>query len=307
MEPNRVQVKKLAQLTGHKAAVFALVQGREACRFFSAAGDGWVAEWDLNDPETGKLVAQVEAQIFSLAFLPEQEKLVVGNMHGGVHWVDLKNPDATKNIAHHQKGVFAILPIGEHVYTLGGSGLITRWSAAESSSLESLHLTNRSLRSVDFSPSRNELAVGASDHAIYLLDADTFSIKRTFLKAHDSSVFSLRYTPDGKYLLSGGRDAQLKLWDLEKEGEALWSSPAHWYTINAIALDPNGRWFATGSRDKTIKIWDLESCKLLKVLESIRDRGHVNSVNTLLWSNHHDCLISAGDDRSLIVWGVATE
>jgi WD40 repeat protein len=306
MEPNQMQVKKLAQLTGHKAAVFALVQGKEACRFFSAAGDGWVAEWDLNDPDIGKLVAQVDTQIFSMAYLHEHNKLVIGNMHGGVHWVDLLEPGATKNIAHHQKGVFAVLPVGEHVFTLGGSGMITRWSAAESRSLESLHLTNRSLRAIDYSPQRNELAVGASDHAIYLLDADTFSIKRTLPKAHENSVFSLCYTLDGTRLLSGGRDAHLKLWDLENEGELLWSSPAHWYTINSIVLDPQGRWFATGSRDKTIKIWDLKTRKLLKVLESVRDRGHVNSVNALLWSNHHNCLISAGDDRSLIVWGVAS-
>ncbi|NUQ25376.1 MAG: hypothetical protein HUU34_15625 [Saprospiraceae bacterium] len=82
------------------------------------------------------------------------------------------------------------------------------------------------------------------------------------------------------------------------------SQPAHWYTINHIALHPSGRWLATGSRDKTVKIWDAQSFELIKVLETIRDRGHVNSVNKVWWRPDGKQLVSAGDDRSMIIWEV---
>ena len=82
------------------------------------------------------------------------------------------------------------------------------------------------------------------------------------------------------------------------------SQPAHWFTINKIVFHPEGKWFATGSRDKTIKIWDAETFELLKVIETMRDKGHINSVNCLLWSEHNDYLLSCGDDRSIIAWEV---
>ncbi len=303
----KLPVRKIAHLTGHKAAVFSLGPGPEARHFLSGAGDGWVVRWDLDDPETGRLIAKVETQIFSLLYLDGYERVVVGNMNGGVHWVDLSNPDNTKNIAHHRKGVFDILRIREYIYTAGGEGTLTKWSISEIRSLESYQLTNQPLRSLDFCPERNEIAVGASDNAIYLLDASTLQIRRTIRDAHDNSVFTARYTPDGRYLLSGGRDAHLRVWDLDHEARPLAAQPAHWFTINAIAIHPGGRWFATASRDKTIKIWDADTFELRKVLDTARDGGHINSVNRLYWSPYRNYLISGSDDRSMIVWQVGQD
>lgn len=304
----KFQIDKIAQLTGHNASIFALSPDKEPNHYLSGAGDGWIVRWDLSQPQDGRLVAKVDTQVFSLLYLPEYDKAVVGDMNGGVHWVELQNPDDTKDIAHHKKGVFAIERVGPHVFTAGGQGLLTRWSAAESSSLESLRLSHQSLRCIAYAPERRELAIGSSDNSIYLVDLDTLGLKHKIEGAHDNSVFSLHYSPDEQHLLSGSRDAHLKAWRLHGETPELVSSqPAHWFTINSIAYHPSGKWFATASRDKTIKIWDAANFKLVKVLETIRDGCHVNSVNRLLWHDYEDYLISASDDRSMIVWSLAEE
>lgn len=295
-----LNVQKIAQLTGHNASIFALAADADPRYFLSAGGDGWIVRWDLDNPTVGKLIAKVETQIFSLLNLPDSNKLVVGNMNGGVHWVDLENPNETKNIAHHQKGVFDILSINESVFTIGGEGKITRWSAAEGRSLESLHLSNQSLRSTAFRLKTNEIVIGASDNAIYVLDAHSLKLKKTIQNAHENSVFTLKYSPDGRYLLSGGRDAHLKIWDVQNDFALINSQPAHWFTINDLVFHPNGHWFATASRDKTIKIWDAQTFELLKVLDTVRNGGHINSVNRLLWLENY--LISCSDDRSIILW-----
>ncbi|MCB0634851.1 MAG: WD40 repeat domain-containing protein [Saprospiraceae bacterium] len=297
-------IRSIARLSGHNAAIFALAPFGEPGRVLSAAGDGWIVRWDLENPELGRLVAKVDAQIFSLCYLPDSARIVAGNMNGGVHWVDVRQPDHTRNIAHHQKGVYAIQHWKDSVFTIGGDGVLTRWSATEGRSLESVHLSAQSLRSLALHQDGKQLAVGASDHNIYILDLSSLQVIRTLRNAHENSVFSLQYHPNGRYLLSGGRDAHLRIWDLDKDLQEISAQPAHWFTINDIAFHPEGHLFATASRDKTIKIWDADSFQLLKVIEAIRDRGHVNSVNRLYWSSYHNYLLSASDDRTIGVWEI---
>ncbi|MFK8102730.1 MAG: WD40 repeat domain-containing protein [Saprospiraceae bacterium] len=303
MKPKLI-IHKQAQLTGHKAAIYALAPGKMPSHFFSAAGDNWVVEWDLSSPEQGKLIAQVETGIFSLCHLPKYQKMVAGNRLGGIHWIDLQKPTATKNIAHHQAGVFALLPLGEQVLSAGGEGMLSLWSIEAQRCLESFHLTNQHLRGIAYSPQRKELAVAASDHAIYFLDATDLRLKHKIEKAHDNSVFCLRYTPDEKYLVSGGRDAQLKIWSVADTFTLSKSIPAHMYTVNALSFHPDGQWLASGSRDKTIKIWDTANWELRSVVDVVKNGGHINSVNDLYWSTHENTLISASDDRSLMLWNI---
>lgn len=295
-------IRQRTRLSGHNASIYALQQGLQSPSFLTAAGDGWMVEWGLENPENGRLIAQVDSKIFALLALPEHHKLIAGNMEGGVHWIDLKAPEATRNVAHHRNGVFEILRFGDNVLTFGGDGLMGIWELRSGSRLWSVELSKQALRCAALSPDLSELAVGASDHAVYVLDTWDWSLKYHIPRAHTNSVFSLTYSSDGQFLLSGGRDAMLRAWDAKVPGTCLSEQPAHWYTINAIAVHPCGRYFATASRDKTVKIWAMDDFKLLKVLETVRDRGHLNSVNTLLWTPDGHTLLSAGDDRSIILW-----
>ncbi len=299
-----IQITKKAHLTGHKASVFALSQGINNQHFLSGGGEGWVVQWDLENPDLGKLIAKAESNIYALHHFPDQQLIVAGNMNGGVHWIDLADQDRNKDIQHHQKGVFDFKKIGDNLLSLGGGGMLAKWSIEERRTLESFQITNQSLRAIDYHQARNEIAIGSSDNNIYILDAKSWSIKHIIRNAHGNSVFTVKYAPDGQYLWSGGRDAHLKAWVLEREFEPAYNEPAHWFTINDIAFHPEGRLLATASRDKTLKIWDSASFKLLKVLEGGRDAGHINSVNALYWSSYNNYLISCSDDRSLIIWQV---
>ena len=246
----KIQIQRKAQLTGHKAAIFTLTPGRKAPEILSGAGEGWVVAWDLHAPELGKVIAQVEGNIFALHYLAEIDHLVVGTMHGGVHWVDLKDPTNTLNVAQHRKGVYAILPQGPTLLTGGGDGVITRWSIAERRTMESLQLSHQSIRCLAYDAQRQEIAVGASDHHIYLLDASTLALKRTLSDAHLNSVFSLCYAPSGRYLLSGGRDAMLRVWTSTRMPRCSTTSPP---TVLPSIISSGPMTWPTFSRPVAIK------------------------------------------------------
>ncbi|MBK7939593.1 MAG: hypothetical protein IPJ82_22020 [Lewinellaceae bacterium] len=94
----------------------------------------------------------------------------------------------------------------------------------------------------------------------------------------------------------------MRVWDLENNFRLVSEQPAHLFTLNHIVFSPDGQFFATASRDKTIKIWDAATFQLLKVVDTIRNGGHINSVNRLLWLP--GCLVSCSDDRTVMLWWV---
>jgi WD40 repeat protein len=287
--------------TGHRAAVYALSTQRDPGSFLSAGGDGWIVSWHWDNPENGHLVASIETQTFAVAQHVDSDTLIAGNMHGGMHFIRPHAPDQSRNIQHHQKGVFQILPSGNLVFSCGGDGVLTRWSMPECRSTDSLKLSAKALRAIARSPDGAELAVGSGDGNIYLLDAAGMIITRTLQEAHQHSVFALRYSPDGQLLISGGRDAMLRVWQREQY-TLVSEQPAHWFTINSICWSPQDPLFATASRDKTIKIWDAQKLRLVKVIDTVRHGGHLNSVNALLWMP--EGIVSASDDRTIRLWSI---
>lgn len=302
-----VYVIKRAHMTGHRAAIYAIDRGDTPSTILTGGGDGLVVKWDLHEPEVGQVIARIDANIFSMKYLPQFNRLAIGNMHGGVHWIDLNERANDKNIAAHDRGVFDIQWIKGEILTAGGNGRLVRWNAETGTTIQSLQISaeQKSLRSITYHAIRNEIAIGSSDYSIYILNADTFTIKKRIALAHDNSVFAVKYSPDGKYLMSGGRDAHLKVWEVERDYELISIQPAHWFTINQIEFSPDGRLFATVSRDKSIKIWNANNFKLMKVIERVRLVGHTHSVNAALWTAHHDWLITASDDRVVMAWNIS--
>lgn len=298
-----MNVKQIAKLTGHKGSIYTIVQGDEPHKVLSGAGDGWVIEWDLTNFKMAKVIAKVESNIFSMAYLKDRNWLAVGNMFGGLHWLDLNSKTDLKNVAFHEKGIFDILQIQDAIFTVSGDGILAKWKVETQQVTHSIQLTNSSLRSIDYDKLGKRFVVAGSDNSIYFLD-DNLTLKHKIEAAHDNSIFTAKFNKNGTKIFSGSRDAHLKIWDLNENFETISNQPAHLFTINNLTFHPTKPLFATASRDKTIKIWDLESYKLLKVIDVVKFGGHINSVNKLLWSNYNDWLISVSDDRTVIVWEI---
>lgn len=290
------------RLSGHKAAVYALCKGGSAGEFFTTGGDGYVVKWQVNQPGTGLAVANAGVQLFSIAFHPELQLIIAGDMNGGIHWIDLENPGNIKASVAHSCGVFSILPMGGQILSGGGKGKLNIWSAAHRELEKSIQITDTSIRNIVHSSLRNEIALACSDNNIYLLDAQEMAVKQVINQAHENSVFTLAYSESGMVLYSGGRDAFLNAWQLEPEPQLVRSIPAHNFTINALTLIADGKYLVSASRDKTIKLWDAENLELLKVLEPGRDKGHFHSVNGLLWLMDEQLLASVSDDKSILLW-----
>src|SRR5262245_23836770 len=119
-----MEVKKIAQLSGHSGAVYALENSSEENKFFSGSGDHIVAEWDVTTSENGKLLAQIPETIYSLKTIPHKKILLIGQAAGGIHVIDLLTRKEIRLLQYHSAGVFDLNYSADHnlLFSLGGEG-----------------------------------------------------------------------------------------------------------------------------------------------------------------------------------------
>jgi len=293
------------RFTGHQGSVYALESGMEADAFFSGAGDKVVAKWNVNHPEEGGLIAKATDSIYCLRLLKEQNRLLIGQGSGGMHVVHLLENKEERLLKLHDAPIFTIAhsPLNKLLITLGGDGLISVLNAQSLEVVQRLRLTDKKLRALVFNKAESLAYIGCGDGSVVCLSIPDIKITHRF-QAHglDFSVNALCLSPDGNFLLSGSRDAHLKVFDLENFEEVK-SIPAHNFAIYDIVFDPSGKYFATASRDKSVKIWDYELMSVLERLEGNDGKGHINSVNKLMWMQD-GTLLSAGDDRAIQSWKI---
>ncbi|QSE97738.1 WD40 repeat domain-containing protein [Fulvivirga lutea] len=301
---SKVVVNKIDSYKGHNDAVYTLEGFSSDNIFFSAAGDGMVVQWDLSEPDKGKLVAKLPNSIYGLHYLRNANVLAIGHNYEGVHFIDLDGKEERASLKFLESAIFDIQSYKNKMYVGGGDGILYILSLTPLKLIDKISVAEKSVRTISINKERQEIAVGTSDNTIKIFDLENHEEKYSIDAAHDNSVFTLKYSPDNKLLLSAGRDAHLKIWDVEAGYMLLEDIVAHMYAINNIAFSPDGKHFVTCSMDKSIKVWDAERFKLLKVIDKARHAGHGTSVNKLLWTNHNDLLVSASDDRTISIWNL---
>ena len=298
--------KHINTLKEHKGAVYALCQGEFPHQVFSAGSDRHVIAWDLREMKAQKVIARSPTTIFSLCFIAEWNCLLIGQLEGGIHLIDLTAGKEVKYLKRHKGYIFDMLFIPEknELVAVSGDGSFSVWSMPEGKFLYQEKLCDGKIRSVDYDPSQKELAFALGSGEVYRCNSEDFSMKER-IKGFSSSVNVVRYNLATQQLFIGEKDALLSIHDIQT-GQTSTPIPAHYWAIYDIAFHPNGL-MATASRDKTIKIWQQNPLQVVKRFEGFKDKAHTHSVNKLLWISYQDFLISTGDDRSLKIWQVSEE
>jgi len=303
---SNVQVSKLHTLTGHRDCVYTLVPSSDDAIFFSGAGDGMAVMWNLADPETGAVVAQLPNSIYAMHFHAETNTLVVGHNYDGIHILDWQNKVEIGSLQLTKAAIFDVASFAENLLVATGDGTVLKVNSKNLNITQKVQLSSKSARTIAVNEKLGEFAVGYSDNFIRVFDLDTMTLKHGW-EAHKNSIFTMQYTSDKKSLLSGSRDARLKMWDASKNYLQSAEVVAHMFAINHLAFSRDSKHFVTCSMDKSIKVWDADALKLLKVIDRSRHAGHGTSVNKVLWTNYHDQLLSASDDRTISVWNINFE
>lgn len=289
-------------LSEHKAAIYAICEGEENHIFYSGGSDQFVIRWNLKTMEAERVVSKAPTTVVSLCFLKVQNLLLIGQVEGGVHVIDLSESKEIKYLKIHKGYIFDILFIEEknEVVFSSGDGSISVWSVLDFKLLFQTQIGKGKNRKVAYSKERRELAVASADGFVQVLKTVDWS-KKFLIEGLESGANSVLYFKNS--LLIGTKNAHLHEFDLsaqvKKEGIA-----AHNWAVYDLAFNSELDLIASGSRDKTVKIWNPENLSIVKRFEGFDDRAHTHSVNAILWTKHENLLLSAGDDRKIRVWEI---
>lgn len=297
-----IQVQKLHTFIGHKDCVYCLGNSSYKNHFLSAAGDGMLVLWDINNPDNGELIVKIPNSIYAINYIKQNNQLIIGQNFSGIHLIDLNTKKEVASLHLTESYIFDIQHFGDILLIATGNGEVHIVQYSSLSKLHTIKESAKSARSIAVNPVLKEFAVAYSDFSIRIFSLNSFSLLQT-IQAHQNSVFTVKYSPDGKYLLSGSRDAHLKIWNCWNHYELHERVVAHMFAINSIDFSPNGLLFATGSMDKSIKIWSSIDFQLLKVLDKSRHAGHGTSVNKVMWLENEK-LLSCSDDRTISLWEI---
>jgi WD40 repeat protein len=298
-----VQVSRRVTMTGHRDCVYTLSTSPQKNSFFSVAGDGMVVHWNLDDPDTGQLVARVPNSVYSVTIHGDSGLLCVGHNYEGVHFINWQEKKEVGSLKFTSGSIFALYARGEMLYAGDSEGFLHAIHVPTLQIVHSHKYAEASIRTIDVNEESGHMAVGSSDNSIRILDIGDYSLVKQ-INTHTNSVFSVRYSPDNSFLISAGRDAHIRRFVVNDDYLEKDYVVGHMYTINNIEFSPDGKHFVTCSMDKSIKVWDAEGLKLLKVIDKARHAGHGTSVNKLLWMEGDGTLVSASDDRTISAWDI---
>ncbi len=293
-----INIVKINELNGHTAAIYALCVDDKNF-IYSGGVDKQVICWDTENIENSKIITKSSEAIYSLFHYTENNFLFIGTSTGKIHVIDLNQKKEIKLLKNHTDKIFDFKLYGSYLIAVSADGSISFTNLNNLKTEQILTISNVRIRSIDIKDHIAAIACGNSN--IVILDLQSKTIINSFV-AHNKSCNVVKFHPNKNILLSGGWDAHLKLWDENYELKK--SIIAHNFAIYSIVFSPDKKLFATASRDKTIKIWDAMSPETPKSITFENLEGHQYSVNRLIWNEKNNNLISASDDKKIMIWSI---
>ncbi len=294
-------IQHKATFDGHLGAIYALSPAFQTDYFYSGAADGFLVKWELNHPETGKVLFKLDSPIYAICKLDEHSMLLaIGTANGNLTVFDMESNQLLVQLKAHEGAIFDLKIVGDKLLSAGADGLVIGWFVKDFKKHFQLNFATVSARVIAPGIDNNQFYVGYSDQKIRSFVGIDEPILKHTLAGSTHSVFALAVHPLNGHLVSGGRDAHLRFW---QQHQLVHSVAAHMLHVNSLCFQPAAHFLASGSMDKSIKIWNPETAKLLKVIDSTKPKFHKHSVNKLCWLSD-SLLLSASDDRSILLWEI---
>ncbi len=215
--------------------------------------------WDTNTQSFLEPLTGHERFVLTVAFSPDDKRLVSGSREGRVILWDVPNHRHLSTYDVHTGEVNAVTfsPDGKKFASASEDGTVYLFDLHTEKKTKLLTEPNRGVRAIAFSPDSKTLLSGRWDGEMQLWDAGTHQHMADFIDA-GGTIDGLAFSPDGRMVVTGLHRGLIRIWDVEtrtllhrfRTGDA--SSPTD------FTFTPDGKTLVSGSWDGTVLVWNLE-------------------------------------------------
>ncbi|NUM44168.1 MAG: TIR domain-containing protein [Anaerolineales bacterium] len=239
--------------------------------------------------------------VWSVAFSPDGKTLASGGLDGYIYlWDTTTGKLINKYYAGNVILSITWRPDGQQIALASGARILTlNFATNKKVGEKSLSF---GLNEVAWSPDGTKLAVASKDDLIYILDADSLSIRST-LSGHTSDVYSVAWGPDSNLLASGGMDKTVRLWN-SAESQQITVMNEHLGEVLSVAISFNGKIVASTGTDRQIILWEVETYEAITSLKPFNNEVH--SVSFIPQAGEL-ILAAASRDKTIGLYEVMTE
>jgi RNA polymerase sigma factor (sigma-70 family) len=335
--------KKRVMISAHKGGVLALAFSRDSKTLASAGDDRTIRLWQTATGKNLLTLVGHTAQCRGVGFTRDGKGLVSLAADGSVRGWDRKTGQERWRIERQYGGTgsMALSPDGKTLAAVGNDKNIAVYNVDTGKELRRLRGLPANPRRLAFSHNGKILAVATADGTVHLGNPTTgrpwkvlpdprgeiyslaFAQDDKTLAAtrgaaviarwdvaagkpvrppggHEGPVGFLAFSPAGKTLVSAGWDWTVRLWEAET-GKQLACYPAPQIEGRTVAVSRNGTRLAVARKGGAIVLVDARTGK-----EQRRLAGHKGGVVTLAFGPEDRTLASAGMDKTVRLWNLAT-
>lgn len=284
---------KLIVQTGHSSSISELAVHPAENIIASGGNDGRVLLWDLDSRKQLNYFEGHSSPITSITF--RGDTLITSSKESGVLFHDIVSGKEIHKITPTWE-VKALKVFGNYLWLVGlGVNTINlnNWSVIE---FEKLTLRKGTYNDIDVSISTNQIALSSKSEGKILVLSDQGVVQHKYkLKS-----VAVQFDSSGQFVYGAGISGKLRRWDQRKAKFFRYSLPSKKWIDGYldVSFDTKYNFFAGANRDGKVYVYDNLKGELKYLL-----KGHEGEkVTQVQFTNDGKYLVSAGKDRSIILW-----
>lgn len=315
----------LNELQGHLASVKCCAIAPDGRTLVTGGNDGMLVAWDLATGESSRhhaheasedrgLIGAHQAKVESCAIHPDGTTVLSAGSDGRLKlsrigsWEEIWVVESKIGLA-----VCAVGPDGATAAASNDEGGVSVFGLERGEKMGTLRGHTYVVWDCAFSPDGRHLVTAAWDSTLKVWDLSAVEEGSASITGHAGKTTGCGFDAGGRSLATAGDDMRVMMWDPEDGSHRATLVPASGRIegLNGIAVSPDGSLVATpGQAPQTgdwgsAILWDATAGDGTQ--EVVRLEGHERGVLACAFSPDGRLLLTAGADRTLKVWDVATK